>query len=300
MATMDSRFVLGLMLLGACDAQLGGGANSGDGGSTGGGDGGSNMPKSDGGTDGQTMLGPWGTPTKVPGADTAAGEDDATLSSSRLELYFKRSDNDSANLYVMTRASQAAPFGSPVALTVLNSTVDEESPRLSQDDLTLYFGRNGDIYRSTRAAVGSPWGAATAVTALNTSAYEKWAAVCSSGYAMVSRAVTNEGQNLFEGTISGGTNTPVAQLNSTSTEQGTFLSNDCLRVYYQSNRDNDQFNIYVANRVTMTAAWSNPTVLADFNTATFNEEDPWIAPDQRTFVFASNSAGNKDVFISTR
>jgi hypothetical protein len=298
--TMDSRLVLGLMLLGACDARLSGGLTSDGGDDNGSSDGSNNNAGSDGGTDGQTMLGPWGTPTKVPGASSAADEDDATLSSSRLELYFKRNDSGNQNLYVMTRPSQADDFGLPVALTVLNSSVDEESPRLSQDDLTLYFGRGGDIYKSTRTVIGGAWGAATAVTALNTSTqYEKWAAVCSNGYAMVSRSVSNEGQNLFEGTISGGANTAVTQLNSTSGEQGTFLSNDCLRVYFQSNRDG-QFNIYVATRVTMTTAWSNPTALPDFNTNTFSEEDPWISADQRTFVFSSNSAGNKDVYISTR
>jgi hypothetical protein len=71
-------------------------------------------------------------------------------------------------------------------------------------------------------------------------------------------------------------------------------------VYFQSNRANGQFDIYLASRVTMNSAWSNASVLADFNTSTFSEEDPWIAVDQRTFVFASNSAGNKDVYISTR
>jgi hypothetical protein len=295
---MDSRFVLGLMLLVACDAQLGDGLTDGGGGN-GGGDGGG-MKNPDASTDGQTPLGPWSTPAKIPGADSALEEDDATLSSSRLELYFKRGDNDSSNLYVMTRASQSQPFGSPVALTVLNSTVDEESPRLSPDDLTMYFGRNGDIYKTTRTAVGSPWGAATLVTSLSTGAYEKWAVVCSNGYAMVSRAVTNEGQNLFEGDITTGAPTPVTQLNSTSAEQGTFLSTDCLRVYFQSNRVSSQFNIYYATRVTMTTAWSNPTVLPDFNTGTYNEEDPWISADQRTFVLTTNESGNKDVYISTR
>ncbi|HEY5951058.1 MAG TPA: hypothetical protein VIV40_36455, partial [Kofleriaceae bacterium] len=204
------------------------------------------------------------------------------------------------NLYEMTRATPTSAWSSPAPLTVLNTAVDEESPRLSQDDLTLYFGRDGDIYKSTRAAPGDPWGAASPVTSLNTAAYEKWAAVCANGYVMLSRAVTNRGQDFFEGDIATGAPTAVAQLNSGSQEQGTFLSNDCLRVYFQSNRDNAQFNIYVASRVTMTSAWSNPTVLPDFNTATFNEEDPWQSADQRTFVFASNSSGNKDVYISTR
>ncbi|HEY5949488.1 MAG TPA: hypothetical protein VIV40_28535, partial [Kofleriaceae bacterium] len=97
---MDGRFVLGLLLLGACKAEIADGPPDGgkqpDGGN----------PKSpDAAGDGQSPLGPWGTPTKVPGADTAAEEDDATLSSTRLELYFKRLDTDNTNLYEMTRAT---------------------------------------------------------------------------------------------------------------------------------------------------------------------------------------------------
>lgn len=294
---MDCRFVLGILLLAACKAQL---ADAPDDAGT--------QPDANGFqpadaamVDAQTMLGPWGTPARIPGGDSALDEDDPTLSSTRLELFFKRSDANDSNLYVMTRATTASAWGPPVALTVLNTAGNEESPRLTSDDLTLYFGRDGDIYRSTRAAVGGAWGAATAVTVLNTAnVVEKWGVVCTDGYAMVSRAAANRGQDLYEGTIAAGANTAVPQLNSTSNEQGIFLSNDCLRVYYQSNRTNAQFDIYMATRTSPTAAWSNPTLLPDFNTATFSEEDPWISADQRTFVFASNSSGSKDLYISIR
>lgn len=292
---MDSRLVLGVLLLGACKAEL---ANAPDGG-------GIQPDATEGGVmdaapDAQTMLGPWGTPQKVPGADTGLGEDDAMLSSNRLELYFKRGDAGGANLYVMTRASQSSPWSAPVPLTALNTGGDEESPRLSQDDLTLYFASEGDIFRSTRTAVGSPWGQPSLVASLTTGAYEKWAVVCANGYAMVSRAVNDRGQDLFEGDITTGANTPVTQLNSTSQEQGTYLTNDCLRVYFQSNRNGGQFDIYTASRVTTNAAWSNATPIADFNTATDDEEDPWISPDQRTFLYAHDGSGNKDLYISTR
>jgi hypothetical protein len=299
---MDSRrWVLTLLLLGACKAELGNG--SGDDENNPGTPDASTTKQPDAGApgpDGQTTLGPWGTPAKVPGADTTADEDDSTLSSSRLELYFKRDDGNETNLYVMTRITPNGTFGPPAALTVLNTTVDEESPRLSQDDLTLFFGRNGDIFKTVRTSTTSPWQAPTAVTALNTGAYEKWGVACSNGYAMVSRAVSNNGQDMFEGDIATGATSSVTQLNSTSNEQGTFLSNDCLRVYFQSSRDNGQFDIYVASRATMTTAWSNPTKIPDFNTGTFNEEDAWISPDQRTFLFASNSSGSRDIYIATR
>lgn len=289
--------MLGALLVSACKAELVSDA-TGDAGGNGGSDASTSIAM-DAGPDATVPLGPWGAPAAIPGASTAAAEDDCTLSSNKLELYFKRSDGGDNNLYVMTRASTAAAWGAPIALTALNTTDDEESPRLSNDDLTMYFGRAGNIFRTTRASTTSAWGAPTAVASLNTGAYEKWAAVCPNGYVIVSRSTANNDQDLFEGDINTGATTAITAFNSTDAEQGTLLTADCLRVYFQSNRDG-QFNIYMASRQSLTTAWTNPTAMSDFNTAQFNEEDPWLSTDQTVFVYASTMNGNKDLFISTR
>ncbi|NVB84857.1 MAG: hypothetical protein HOV81_41185 [Kofleriaceae bacterium] len=296
---MSRRLLLGILLISACKAELADGpADASD--TSGGSDSGSNNVSTDAGTDGMMPLGPWSTPQLVPGGNSAADEDDITLSSNKLELYFKRDDGGNINLYMMTRATPTSAWGPPTALGNLNTANDEESPRLSPDDLTMYFGRGGDIFKSTRATVGGTWPAATAVGVLNTTANEKWAAVCSNGYVIVSRANGGNAQDLYEGTITTGANTLLTQLNTTQNEQGTFLSADCLALYFQSSRNGAQFDIYMSTRTTTTSAWSNPTVLTDFNTAGANEEDPWISTDQRLFAFASNSGGNKNLYISTR
>jgi Tol biopolymer transport system component len=294
---MDIRPAVGVLLLAACGAHLADDDNPLIDSGTPNGD----SPSTDGPSDGQNSLGPWGTPAKVPGADSIADEDDGTLSSTRTELIFKRNDAGDANLYAMTRANPNAPWSAPLSLgAAINTAVAEESPRLSNDDMTLYFGRNGDIYKSTRTAVGQPWQAPTAVATLNTADYEKWAAVCDNGYVMVSRSTVANGQDLFDGTLATGATNALTQLNSAANDQGTMLTRDCLGLYFQSNRNNVLFDIYTASRLTTASQWTNPTALTDFNTATYNEEDPWISPDQRTFVFASNGGGNKDLYLSTR
>ena len=297
---MGRRYVLGILLVCACKAQLGTGDQAADATTS---IDASQVVEADASVDSMVPLGPWGTPTAVLGASaTNLAEDDATLSSDRREIYFKRTDaGPDNNLYVMTRANVADPWSTPTALptTLINTTGSEESPRLSNDDLTLYFGRGGEIYKSIRASTTSAWQMATAVTPLNTGANEKWAAVCDNGYAIVSRSVTNQGQDLFEGTVTGGAATALTNQNTADNEQGTLLSADCLRLYFQSERDGT-FDLFMASRTTVTGAWSNPTKLPDFNTAAFNEEDVWISTDQRTFVYSSNANGTKDVFISTR
>jgi len=292
---MGRRLAAALVVLAACKAELAGTRDDAD-----------LQPDTGPAVDASTMgadvllLGAWGTPQPITGAsDVTLAEDDSTLSSDALELVFKRNDAGDPNLYVMTRASTTAPFSAPTAIAALNTTVAEESPRMSADDLTLYFGRDGDIYKSTRAVAGGAWGAPAAVTALNTAAYEKWAAICPGGYAVVSRAVTGNGQDLFEGTEAGGAPTALTAVNSASNEQGSFITSDCLHMYFQSDRGGD-FDLYETQRATASAAWPAPTKLADFNATTTVEEDPWISGDQRTFVYASNKGGTKDVYIVTR
>jgi hypothetical protein len=157
------------------------------------------------------MLGPWGTPALVPGASsTANSEDDPTLASSGLELYFAlQVPGNPKDLYVMTRASTTAAFGTPTALAGFNTVAgSEESPRLGYDDLAIYFGRDGDIYKATRASTAAAWGAPSLVTGVSTTMYEKWLAVCGDGtHIMVSRdAGTAAAPNpeLFEGTFADG------------------------------------------------------------------------------------------------
>jgi Tol biopolymer transport system component len=292
-----SRHVLTALLLCACKAELDSGAVPADATLP---DGGSSVVIRDAAPDAPLVLGPWGTAAAIPGASsTTLSEDDATLSSSKLELYFKSNASGATDLFVMTRATPTSAWSAPSLLTTLSSSVVEESPRLSPDDKTMYFGRNGDIYMTTRTAVGQPWGAPTPVTALNTGAYEKWADVCDGGYAIVSRDAGNNNQELYAGTVTGGATTALTLLNSTTQDQGTLLTADCLGLYFQSNRSGT-FDIYLATRATTAAAWSAPTALPDFNTTTANEEDPWISTDQRVFVFASDVNGTKDLFIATR
>ena len=261
------------------------------------------MPSGDGqGNPDALVLGAWGTPMPVPGASsTANSEDDVTLNAAATELIFAVAAGGNKDLYVMTRPTATDPFGAPTALGTFNTSGTEESPRLSPDDLTLYFGRDGDIMKSTRASVGGTWSSPTVVAGSgNTGNYEKWLAVCANNDFMVSRDNGASGQDLFEGTL-GSAGSLVAELSSTSNEISTFLSPDCLTVYFASNRSG-QTMIYTSTRTAVGSPFPAPTLVGTpFDTGTDNE-DAWISTDQRIFVFASvrDAGTNKDIYISTR
>lgn len=248
--------------------------------------------------DAMIPLGPWSTPQPVPGASTTAlDEDDPTLSSTATEMYFAA--GNPKQLYLMTRPSPTGTWTAPALATDFNAAgAAEESPRLSPDDLTIYFGRNGDIYSSTRPTVGGAWSAPAPVASVNTANYEKWLAVCDGDHYMVSRG-NGAQQDLYQGTL-GDAGTAVAVLDSTSSEISTFLSTDCLTVYFASNRSG-QTQMYTSTRATVGSEWVAPTLVDTFGTATDNE-DAWISPDTRTFVFATIRGGGttKDIYLSTR
>src|SRR5262249_13759561 len=158
--TMGRGLVTGVALLCACNAKLGA------------------IPSGDGPLPIDSRLPPdtpvvdsaptWATPNSIAGAnDAVLIEDDCTLDSTATELIYSVVDpagTTGKDLYVMTRASTQVPFSNPQPLTIFNTTLTEESPRLTPDNLTLYFGRGGDIFMSQRSAVGAAWGAPVAVT----------------------------------------------------------------------------------------------------------------------------------------
>src|SRR5580704_4820353 len=67
----------------------------------------------------------------------------------------------------------SAPFGTPVPLSELNTPDYEAQPRLSPDELTVYFERTVvdagyDLFTASRATVATKFGAPNPITELNT------------------------------------------------------------------------------------------------------------------------------------
>jgi hypothetical protein len=290
---------LGFALVAACKAQLGDGPNA-DATSTDG------TPSRD--APGDSGLGAWSTPQVITGADLGNAAnviDDPTVSSNGLELIFSLGlAGANYNYYVMTRGSTSSPWGTPAAITELASTTSEISPRLSLDDLTLYFSRGGQIYTATRTAIGQPWTNIAPLAAVNTGANQKWMTVCNGGYFVLSRALagTTTSFDFYQGQLGNGAGTLVTELSSPYADAGAHLSPDCLTIYFASNRaDHTNAEIYTATRATVGGTWTTPTLVNDFNAMGASQDDPFISNDQRLFVFSRYSTGvPNQLYQSTR
>jgi WD40-like Beta Propeller Repeat len=269
-------------------------------------------PSTDGGTidapgspDAPPALGPWGTPRVVTGASNATVvEDDATLSSSTLEMIFSLTDaaSNTKDLYYMSRQSPTGTWSAPSRLAFNVTGISDETPRFSPDNLTLFFasGRAGgpgmlDIYKVTRPAVGSTaWGTPSLIQGVNTANVDKWYVPCAANNTYMVSVNNDIGQGAV-----GTQPTVCAELSSTAAETGPFLSPDCKTIYFASARSGTN-KMYRATRPTLSSPFSAPELVTDFDTLGGAQEDPWLSTDLRTFVFVSDTLGSKDVYISTR
>jgi WD40-like Beta Propeller Repeat len=285
----------GSLALVACEAHITGGALR-DGGDV-----------DDGGLD-AAPLGPWSTPTKVSPAATLATEDDVTLSGDALEAVWAIQVANGKDLYYASRPAIGAPWSLATRLPFSGDAASEETPRFSPDDITLYFSSdrdNGrlDIYGVSRPKPGSTeWSGARPLDdkLINSLAnVEKWFAVCTEGYYVMAKGGGGS-TDLVEGKLGSGVEPkPITVLNTDDTETGAWLSRDCLTLYFASTRTDPEL-IYSSHRASVDAPWGPPTPMRDFAALGGDQEDPWLSPDGRTFVFASSAGGNKDIYLSTR
>lgn len=305
-----TTLLLAAATAGACSAELAGPGVPGAAGDAGALD----AAATDASPDGPAPLGPWGPPARIVEAGGLLNEDDGTLSPSGLELVFAVSDptddDGRKHLYRITRATPTATTWSTrekLALAVTGST--EQTPRMSADGLTLYFGSNRigttgglDIWSATRAAAGDPWPATAAlVPGINSAADEKWLALCGGDrYLMISgRAGGGTGEDVFQGVLGVAAPARVDLLSTTGGETGTFVTADCLTAYFASTVSGDNA-IYRTTRASPDDAWPAATPVIDFAALGGDQEDPWLSADGRTFVFASDVRGSKDLYLSTR
>jgi Tol biopolymer transport system component len=118
-------------------------------------------------------------PVNLSGLNSASIEDDPSISSDGLSLYFSSDcpGTQGRDIFVATRPAISSPFGAPAPVAEINSSNDDYHPGISADSLTLFFastrpgGKGGvDIWMATRPSKSSAFGAPTNVSAVNSAA----------------------------------------------------------------------------------------------------------------------------------
>jgi len=208
----------------------------------------------------QAIGDPWGEPENLgPTINTSYLDGNTVISADGLTLHFT-SDRPGGyggwDIYVTTRSSILAPWGTPVNLgPPFNTSASDHGISTCDDGLSLFFGSdrpggfgNGDLYMSTRATVDDPWA---------------------------------EPVNLG----------PV--VNSPSVDSGAMVSADGLTLFFFSNRPGGYggFDVWVTRRAKTSDDWGTPVNLGPVvNTSDFDGAAT-ISADGSTLYFMSGCPG---------
>ncbi len=79
-----------------------------------------------------------------------------------------------------------------------------------------------------------------------------------------------------------------------------FLASDGLELYFSSNREGLQSDLYVARREAITEQFGEPVPVSDLNSTGSEERMPWLSEDGRHLYFASNRSGQYALYRADR
>lgn len=115
---------------------------------------------------------PFGAPTNLSALNSATSDYEANMSRDGRELYFistRTGGPGGANVMVSKRIAPGLPWQTPTFLgaPVNGAGLGNDDPALSDDMLTMYFSRGGDILTVTRTSTSSAWGSQGSFAAAN-------------------------------------------------------------------------------------------------------------------------------------
>lgn len=292
-----------------------GGATAGTGGATGVVDAG---PAPDAGSDAPVacdVSSPFGTPVLLTGVDGMGSNGEGRLSPDELTIYFYSDRSGNNDIFMATRPSRTSAFGTPQALTSVNTTGAEGWPSPTADGLSLFLESSASgayqVLVSTRTTLVAQFSAPSVVANVNLTGFSNVQPFVladeSAIYFGSNRTGTSGGYDLYRSArdTSGQFGAPVqvSTINSPSDEYGPTPSANELTLYFGSIRPDSpakgNFDIWMAKRASPTANFDPPVNVQELNT-TDAEWPDWLSPDACRLYFTRTSANVRNIYVATR
>lgn len=261
----------------------------------------------------------WSAPVNLgPPVNTPFIEQAASTSRDGLSLYFHCGNCPTsiggADIYVSQRPSRDDPWGPPQNLgPAINSTANEQAPRLSRDGHQLFFssdrvgGFGGhDIYVSRRddkrddfawqAPVNLGSGVNSTQDDQTPDPFEDHGthtSILFFGSGPIGSGATDIYSSALQPDGSYGPRAPVVELNSTSVDRQPAIRRDGLEILFASDRPGTlgAVDLWVATRASTSDPWSTPVNLGPVVNSTQVDARPALSFDGTTLYFQSTRPG---------
>jgi len=246
--------------------------------------------------DSPPAVGPFGAAIAIVLVPGMGVDDDPSMTSDLLELYFNRE----SDIFVAKRTTPSGLFGTPVRILEVSSGSNETGPSISGDGLTLYFASDrpgtlglNDVWVSTRASRTATWGVPVHLSDLSSSTDDTGIAGTNDDLKAVfaSDRLGGDGGLFLSSRASAsatwGTPTLISEVHQVPRQNSPMLSDDGLSLTWDVNFGNGG-DFYVATRATILDTFGTPTLLSDLSSPTANDNDLWVSADGHHAVFLSD------------
>lgn len=238
--------------------------------------------------------------------NTQGDETFLRLSADELTAYFARRDPDEV-LFVATRPSTTAPFGTPVKLAVTGvGTFETTSPSVTADGLTIYFTSSGradslgqrDIYRATRVATSATFAGITHLAALSSTGTENDVYVLPDHSAVYFSSNRSGVSRIYRAARQGtGFEVPEEVFNTDPDGiSRVVVAPDELTMLYSTAGMSD---IHLSTRAATTISWLPGVALTAID-STATDAPAWISNDLCRLYYFTNRSGDFDFRVAVR
>jgi len=204
------------------------------------------------------------------------------------------------------------PFGAPVRILDFDANTHRASPRLSADELTIYFTTNSptnssELTMASRASKSGPFAGETVLTQ-STVEPENDPTVGADGLTLWFHSLRNGSADIFLATRAApsgpfGAAMVVPAVNGATTIEATpYFRTAASELYFVSERTGSALlDVYVSKR--SGSAFSTPVPVPELSSAA-DELSPMVTEDGLTAIFGSDRAaggkGKEDIWIAHR
>ena len=257
---------------------------------------------------------PFGMPELVTLSSATYRDDDITLTSDMLEIFWESDRLGDSDIFTARRDSLDAAWSLPALVEEVSTPHHETSVEISPNGLVMYFGSNRppstttDVFVSTRPDRGSPWSAPVLVSELSGGSGDYDAQPWSDTvlYLGSNRPPSGGGGDIFRSTrpafgMPWGVPAVVPGLDTADYEGEAFA--DAKGAIWFTGNHTGTLGVTDIWRADQNGDGSYAKAVQVTELATMaNENDAWLSPDGRTLYFTSDRTGNGtlDIYVARR